>query len=290
MPALHAQQPFRFFASVVDRSGAPVSGMTADDFKVTESGIDCKVLNVEPIDWPVRVEIMVDNGIGMEQSLVPIRNGLKGLLQALPDGIEIALLTTAPQPRFVRRPTTDRQALLEGVDRIAPDRGAQRFVEALNEAAARLDQERGNYFPVVIILGSTNAEGSTVRERDLRRMFERFTDRAATVHVVMLSNSGANTLANSSLGTGTGGANQIFVGMEVSKATGGRYDNLSAATRIATLLPEIGAQVAKSHGLQSRQYRITVQRPNRASGPPAGLIVATRPGQTISLTVDGHLP
>ena len=281
---LHAQPPFRFFASVVDANGEPVSGLTPDDFTARENGVETKVLNVEPIDWPVKVTILVDNGLGTGRLLGVIRNGLKGLLTALPDGIEISLLTTSPQPRFVRRPTTDRKALLEGVDRIAPDEGAAMFVQALIEAADRFYREKGNYFPVVIAFGSTAADGSTARERDARRMLDQFTEDSATVHVVMLS-----ATTRSGRTAGGGGANQISVGMTVTKATGGRYDNIAAESRIATALPEIGEQVARSHALQSRQYRVTVQRPPGASGPFSGS-VATRAGLTMVFTRDGRIP
>ena len=281
---LHAQPPFRFFASVVDANGAPVSGLTADDFTVTENGVQSKVLNVEPIDWPVKVAILIDNGLGTGRLLGMIRNGLKGLLTALPEGIEISLVTTSPQPRFVRRSTTDRKALFEGVDRIAPDEGASMFVQALIEVADRFYREKGNYFPVVIAFGSTAADGSTARERDARRMLTQFTEDSATVHVLMLSST---TLSGRT--TAGGGANQISVGMTVAKATGGRYDHIAAESRIATGLPEIGEQVARSHARQSRQYRVTVQRPPSASGPFSGN-VATRAGLTMVLTPDGRIP
>jgi hypothetical protein len=174
----------------------------------------------------------------------------------------------------------DKASVIQGADRIVPDSGAARFIEALNEAAARIDKEKGNYFPVVVIIGSTTAEGSSVVERDVQRMLQRFVDRAATVHVIMLS-----TGARSGLG-----ANQQAVGDAVAKNTGGRYDNIAAVTRIATLLPEIGAQVAKSHVRQSRQFRITFQRPNGVSGAPGQIGAATRPGLTPMLTINGRLP
>jgi hypothetical protein len=283
-PQVHAQQQIQFFASVVDTSGTPVPGLTVDDFTVTENGAEGKVVKVEPIDWPIKVSILVDNGVGMEPALTRVRNGVRGLLEALPDGVEISLLTTAPQPRFIRRPTTDRRTLLEGVDLISPEDGAARFVEGLSEVAARLDKDRGNYFPVVIILGSTTAEGSSLSERDARRMLDRFAQRAATVHVVLLTTS-----ARSSRYTGAG-ANQISVGLAVAKTTGGRYESIAAATRIATLLPELGMQVARSHALQSRQYRITAQRPAGASGPLVDFGMSARPGMVLVLTQDGHLP
>ena len=278
--AIHAQNTVTFFASVVDDKGAPVTTLASEDFKVAENGVEGKVAKIEPIDWPIKVQLLIDNGTGMETALVQIRNGVKGFAEALPDGIEMSLITTAPQPRYIVRPTMDKQAVIQGADRIAPDSGAARFVEALNEAAARVDKEKGSYFPVVVILGSTTADGSSYQERDVQRMLQRFSDRAASVHVVMLSTSSRSASA----------ANQSAVGEAVAKTTGGRYDNIAASTRVATLLPEIGVQVAKSHARQSRQFRITFQRPGNASGPLGQVGVATRTGWTPTLTINGRLP
>ena len=281
--ALRAQQPFVFFASIIDGSGAPVASLAPDDVKVVENGVEGTIAKIEPIDWPINVQLLVDNGAGLGEALVQIRNGLKGLVMAMPDGIEMSLITTAPQPRNIVKPTSDHQAILQGIDRITPDSGAARFVEALNEAAARVDKEKGNYFPVVVILGSTTAEGSQVLERDVQRMLQRFSDRAATVHVIMVS---TGSRSESTLS----GANQTNIGIAVSKQTGGRYEAIAASTRLATLLPEIGTQVAKSHARQSHQFRITFQRPNGASGALGEIGMSSRPGTTPTLTINGRLP
>lgn len=278
-----AQQPFVFFASIADSTGAPVASLAPDDVKIVENGVEGKVVKVEPIDWPIRLQLLVDNGTGMGEALVQTRNGLKGLVMAIPEGIEMSLITTAPQPRNIVKPTTDRQAIVQGIDRITPDGGAARFVEALNEAAARVEKEKGNYFPVIVILGSTTAEGSQVLERDVQRMRQRFVDRAATVHVIMV-NSGSRSEGS------FGGANQTNIGIAVAKDTGGRYEAIAASTRIATLLPEIGEQVAKSHARQSHQFRITFQRPGSASGAIGEIGMASRPGTTPTLTINGRMP
>jgi hypothetical protein len=272
-----------FFASLVDAAGAPLSTLNPGDLTVAENGTEGKIVKVEPIDWPVKVQLLVDNGAGMEQALVQIRNGIKGFVEALPDGIEMSLVTTAPQPRVVVRPTMDKQAMIQGADRIAPDSAAARFVESLNEAAGRIDKDKANHFPVVVSLASTTAEGSSVMERDIQRMLQRFSDRAATVHVIMVS-TGAQSVGRVT------GAIQTVVGEAVTKTTGGRYENIAAVTRVSTLLPEIGAQIAKSHTLQSHQFRVTFQRPNGASGPLGQVGAATRPGLTPMLTVNGRLP
>jgi hypothetical protein len=135
----------------------------------------------------------------------------------------------------------------------------------------------------VITVGSTAPDGSTSNERRAQRMMEQFQKRAATVHVVMVSASGASRIT-------AGWVNQMSVGMSVSKMTGGRYDNITAGSRLATLLPEIGEQVAASHARQSRQYRITAERPASAAGPPTGFNISTKAGRTLLVTQDGRIP
>ena len=239
-------------------------------------------MKVEPIDWPVKVQMLIDNGTGMDSALVQIRNGVKGFVEALPDGDrDVAVHNRPAAPEH--RPADHGQAgMVQGADRIVPDSGAPRFIEALNEAAARVDKDKGNYFPVVVILGSTTAEGSSFIERDVQRMLQRFAERS-TVHVIMY------TTGAQSAGSG-GGANQTAVGDAVAKNTGGRYDNIAAANRLATLLPEIGAQIAQSHARQSHQFRLTFQRPNGASGALGQVGAQVRAGLTSSITINGRLP
>jgi hypothetical protein len=135
---IHAQgNTLVFFASVVDSSGAPVATLAPEDLEVVENGAEGMIVKVEPIDWRIEVQLLIDNGTAMDSAVVQIRNG--------------------------------------------------------------------------------------------------------------------------------------------------------SATRIATLLPEIGAQVARSHARQSRQFRITFQRPNGASGPLGEVGAAMRAGLTPSLTVTGRL-
>ncbi|MBI4265606.1 MAG: VWA domain-containing protein [Acidobacteria bacterium] len=281
---VQAQREFQFFVSMVDASGMPVATLAPSDLDVRESGVSGKVVRVEPIDWPVKVQILVDNGAGIgAENLTPLRNGVRGLLEALPDGVEVSLLSTAPQPRFLVRPTTDRQALLKGVDVLVPDNGAARFVEGLNEAAQRVEADEGNHFPVIVAVGSTAVEGGNVNQHDVERTLQRLGARAATVHVVMFSSTSRGTLNIS-------GAAQTDIGIAVAKMTGGRYENITAGTRLATLLPEIGDQVALSHARQSRQYRITFERPGPATGPVGEITLGARPGTTVLLSIDGHLP
>jgi hypothetical protein len=154
------------------------------------------------------------------------------------------------------------------------------------EAVGRIDKDRtkekGGYFPVIVIVGSLAAEGSQVMDRDFQQLLQRIQKNAVTVHVVMYSSPG--------LAASTSGQVQTEVGSAASKQSGGRYDAIAAASRVATLLPEIGQQIARSAARESHQYRVTFERPGGASGTPGQIQLAVPSGLEAALSIDGHLP
>jgi hypothetical protein len=273
-----AQRQIQLYATILDRSGAPAASVSADDVNVKENGVDAKVLKVEAIEFTNKVQILIDNGSGIGSgNLTTLRNGLRGLIEALPPGLETTLVTTAPQPRFLVRATTDRQAVLAGVDRLAPDSTAGRFVESLNEALQRFERDKGDFFGIIVTLGTTVGD-NRVLDRDLNELFERAQKKPTTVHVVMVQ--GGVGL------TASGGVVQQEVGMRIAQMTNGRYENINAATRIATLLPEIGAQVAKSAQGASRQFRITAERPAGKPNESSQLSMSAKNGMVVtSITI-----
>jgi len=279
---VRAQQQVQLYASVADVTGKPVATLEPADLKVLEGGVEAKVVKVEPVSWPVKVQLLVDNGIGLGgQNIQSLKDGIKGLIEALPENLEVTIVTTAPQPRFLVRPTMDKAMMIEGLSRLAPDGGAGRFVESMNEATQRIEKDKSDHFPV-IISSATSSGDANVLERDVKRIFERIQKRPTTVHVILL---------NSTTGSATGGANQTQVGLSVTQATRGRYESIAVPTRLATLLPEIGKQVAASHEKQSHQFKITVERPAGKSGELGQLSAGARSGLVLQgLSVDGRLP
>ena len=279
---VRAQQQVQLYASVADVTGKPVATLEPADLKVLEGGVEAKIVKVEPVSWPVKVQLLVDNGIGLGgQNIQSLKDGIKGLIEALPENLEVTIVTTAPQPRFLVRPTMDKAMMIEGLSRLAPDGGAGRFVESMNEATQRIEKDKTDHFPV-IISSATSSGDANVLERDVKRIFERIEKRPTTVHVVLL---------NSTTGSATGGANQTQVGLAVTQATRGRYESIAVPTRLATLLPELGKQVAASHEKQSHQFKITVERPAGKSGELGQLSAGGRSGLVLQgLSTDGRLP
>ena len=267
------------FVSIVDADGEPVTDLTAEEVTVQWDGEACETLNLEPIDWPVRVTVFVDNGEGGRQAVGQMREGLKGFVDAIPDEVEIAILTLARQPRWVTRHTMDRAELAKGIDLIVPDAGAaSTFMDALIEEAGRLhDDEERQYFPVIVMVASDGTDGSNGLQRRYDEALQRLVANSATVHTRMLSHGNQGGLA-------------AQVAANVGEMTRGSHDTLALGSGFITLLPELGQDIARKHHLVSNQYRVTYAPPDGASDQPSISIGTTRPGLNLIPTLDGNVP
>jgi hypothetical protein len=285
---VHAQpQQITFFVAAATVTGEPVTDLTAEDFAVAEDGRQATNVRIVPVKWPIKLTVLVDNGFETSRFLSLYRSGLKALFAALPAGVEASLLTLSPQPRWVVRPTSDAALLSGGTDRITPDESASRMIEGLVEAAARIDEESRKqvaYFPVIVVLSTTGPEGSTSLNRDIDRMASRLTMYPARVHVIML---GTGVTSPSQIV----GARQVQVAKIMADRTGGRYEAIAAASRIPALLAEYGAMIAEAHAFQSRQYRVTADRPAGLTGAVGQILAgSTRPGVRFTATAQGLKP
>lgn len=285
--ALTAQQQITFFVAARTTGGEFITDLRPDEIGLNEDGRAAKIVSVVPVAWPVKVTVLVDNGANTAPLLVHYRSGLKAFFGDLPPGIESSLITLAPQPRWLVRPTSDREALVKGVDRIVPDDGAPRFIDGLIEAANRIEQENRKemlYFPVIVMLSTTGLEGSGVPDRRVDRMANQLLKYAARLHVVMVSIGATSP-------TTILGATQVQVGKTLADGTGGRYEALAAGSRITSLLPEYARVIGENHVFQSHQYKVTAARPEGATGVP-GLLAAisTRPGVRFTATAQGLQP
>ncbi len=274
---LSAQKQQQIFVSLTGPDGKPVADLQASDITVTEDGADCKVVKIEPVSWPMKLQVLVDNGKPNTNPIGSLRDGLKALFELIPDGVETSMYAIAGAPRPIVKATMERQKLIDGIGLIAPDSGAGMFFDGLSEAVGRVDKEKTPSFPVILLIGS---DLGVVRalDRDFQKLQETILKKAVTVHVILMSGSG-----------GSGGAAQTEIGLAVTKMSGGRYENINSTTRLATLLPEFGKKIADSNARQSHQYRVTYERPANAKEQPRIGLGVKREG-TPSISIDGHLP
>ena len=81
---------------------------------------------------------------------------------------------------------------------------------------------------------------------------------------------------------------QAIIAIPAVKATRGRYEAIAISNHLNTLLPEMGREIAALHVKHVNQLRVTVERPNKLTGPLQTLhIELSRPGLTGSVSGDG---
>ncbi len=265
-----AQEVQSLFLWVVDGAGFPVLDMRPEEVEIIEDDDTRFTVALEQVRWPMKLHIIVDNSSHMVPALGQLRAGLRELVTMLPDGVEIEIVATSPQPRFVVRMTADRQEALEGIGRIVPDTGIYTaFVDALVEASDRIRDDDSPHFATVLVIAGNGTDPSVTGgyERKIGRLIEQTNAKPATYHVAVWMDPAQRAPG----GQGTvAGAVQTLVGTEITNMTGGFYETLAASSRLATLLPELGERIAVSHARQSTQYRVTYQRPPDAV-PPQGI-------------------
>jgi len=285
-----APQPFQFFISAVDASGAPVGDLRPEDIVMTENGVRQRVVAVERQPVPLKLTIAVDNSADSADALTHYRAALTGLVEALPPDLEVTLLTTTPQPRTVLRPTTDRPQILRAIAGFAPEPGRPRFSDALVEWSRRLEREARDrrippYAPVMIMLSTTAVEQSSYQAAEITKAANFLVSRRARLNVVMMSTRTGQATSPETIDASL----QAIIAIPVVKATNGRYQALAVSSRLATLLPEWGRDLAALHVRQVNQVRVTVER--STGGPLQNpRIELARPGLDGVVTIDGHLP
>jgi len=285
---LAQDEPFSFVISVIDENGRPVRDLARDEIVVTENGVEAEIAKVEPFAMPVALTIAVDNGPLSADALAHYRTGLTALVRALPADMEVTLITMSPQPLLVVRPTTDRMRLLRGVNGFATQEESPRFTDTLVEFSRRYETalketNRIASLPVLLMVSTTVTEAVSYSPEEITRALQFLERRKARVHVAML-----NVSRNASPRAAIDDARQTMIAIPATKVTKGRYETLANSSRLTTLLPEMGTEIAALHRRLVNQLFVTIRRQSGHRGPlQNGQIGLTRKGLTGSVSLDG---
>lgn len=279
------------FISAVDGSGAPVTDLKPEEIAFTENGAPGKVVSLDRHPLPIKLTIAVDNGRESQPALTALREGLTGLVTALPPDVEVTLITMS-QPQTVVRPTTDRAQITQGITRFGPDsRAVAKFSETLVEYADRVDKDfkdkKLSYTPLLIVVSTPTPELETVQPDTIQKALNTLRTRGARVSVIMMTTTPTNTESVANMTQGR----QALIAAPIVKASRGKFEALVAFSRLATLLPEWGKEIALSHVKQNTQFRAVIDRPGGATGALNNLgLRLTRPGAEGSVSPDGQFP
>ncbi|HEV8392733.1 MAG TPA: hypothetical protein VGQ37_00605 [Vicinamibacterales bacterium] len=285
---LAQDEPFSFIISVLDQSGRPVRDLERNEIVVSENGVEAEIEKVEPFTMPVALTIAVDNGPLSADALAHYRTGLTALVRALPADMEVTLITMSPQPMMVVKPTTDRIRLLRGVNGFAPQEESPRFTDTLVEFSRRYETalketNRIASLPILLMVSTTVTEAVSYSPEQITRALQFLERRKAKVHVVML-----NLRRGASPGAAIDDGRQTMIAIPATKVTNGRFETLANSSRLTTLLPEMGTEIAALHRRLVNQLFVTARRQSGRRGPlQNGQIGVTRKGLTGSVSLDG---
>ena len=273
------------FIAFTGADGTPVTDMTAEEIIIQWDEMLCEIREIEPINWPVRVTVFVDNATESQTVLPDMREGLTGFLEVLPPDIEVAIATLSGRPQYRTEHTADRGALADAIGKIASEGSAATFFDALYEEAEKLDDDDDReYLAAIVMVAVAGSEGSgQARGRNLERTMDRLYDNGAVVHTLLLPSPLGGVGASQ-------GRPQTRWGTDIAAATRGRFEDLGVATQYRTLLPEIAADLARKHGLVRHQYRVTYRPPRGASDQPRVQVGTTRTGILTFPTDNGNIP
>jgi len=184
----------------------------------------------------------------------------------------------------------DRAQVLRGINGFAPEQASPRFTDALVEFSERLqrevkDKKIAPYVPVMIMLSTTAGQQTSYQPPEVTKAVNFLVGRRARLNMVVMSTRTGQATSAGSINASV----QSTIGIPVVKATNGRYESLAVSSRLATLLPEWGKDLAALHQRQSRQVRVTVERA-KAGDLENPRIELARTGLSGQVTIDGFLP
>jgi VWFA-related protein len=251
------------YVSVLDSSGAPVTGLSAGDFTVREDGVSREVLRARPATEPLDIVLLVDDSQASTQSIPYIRDGLKRFVDRMNGKAAIGIVTIGERPTSVAERTTDPALLKKGVDRIfaRPGSGAY-FLEGLSEVS-RGFLKRDTTRPVVIAITIESIEFSNLQyERVLDDLYKS----GAALHVLAVGSPAA--ISSDEI------RNKNLVIAQGTEATGGRRDQLLSELAIPETLNKLADELLN-------QYVITYGRPDALVPPEKVQVSVKKPGVTV---------
>ena len=235
------------FVSVTDAKGAPIEGLAASDFTVTESGQARVVSHAGPAKDPMRIALMLDTSDAAAPALTHLRNGTLAFLDAIPPEDEVILITTGRQMRVRVPPTTDRKKLKDTAAGLFTDGAGTVLMDGLLEIDERFFKKADDRWPVYVIFTSDGTENSTgSREKEFTKWSPLLGPRGITVHSLVYK-------------TPKGSGMPEIIAENVTNNSGGRYDVMNTTTALPDKMKALGEKLALDHRKMSNWYQVDIQ-------------------------------
>ena len=281
-PPVHAQT--QLYVQVFDqRTGRIVTDLRETEVVVRKDGVAYPVLDVRAANLPIKLTVVVDNGVAASRAFGRMQDGLRGFFGRLRANQSMSLLTLSPRPRWVLRGAYDRDEIRDGVERMAVESDSPApLLDGVVEATEWLAAESQLHRPVVVIVSADGADVSADLVTRFDPLMERVRRNGITVHSLVMSTPRPASFEHRM-------SVPEALGRDLSAATGGSYSSIILGSSLDQPLADIAERIRSRSRELATQYLIRFERPE--GDDPGGIQVSIlRLGARSTVTVDGRLP
>ena len=258
------------FVSVLDKSGAPVTDLSADDFVIKEGGRDREIVGAGMTTMPLRVAIVVDdNGTGI------FRYALAKFVERLQGRAEFALSTVQGQHLKLLDYTTNLERVSVAINQLnarpATNDGGQ-LLEGIFETAKDF-QKRRTPRPIIVVLTVGGEEHSTLPAQHVLDELEKS---GAALNVVAINSSALRAMVTVSKPSALleSNLNLSEVLGDGPKQSGGKREEIVASAGVVVGLQELAEALRN-------QYAVSFSRPDRPKDTDKLSVSVKRSGLTV---------
>jgi VWFA-related protein len=266
-PAPQAQALQRaMYVSALDAAGTPVAGLGPSDFIVREDKLTREILRVEPATTPMQVALMVDTSSAGRNNVRDIRAAVTDFITGMTGSDvkhQVALIGVGERPTVLVDFTGDQAKLLKGVGLIFPRAQSGAYLLDAVIEASRGFKKREAQRPVIVAIATSGPEFSN-RYHD--QVLAALNDAGASFHIVMIGGPPTDL-------TTSEGRERAITFSTATDATGGRYDNVLAASALPDRLKQVANEL-------THQYLVTYARPQSLI-PPEHVTITARRGDLV---------
>ena len=251
------------YAGVVDRTGTPVMGLTADDFVVRENGVAREILRASPATDSLRIAVLIDSSQEMRNDLIDLRQSLRGFVNEIDRRHEVSLVGFGGPPTVLVEYTRDLKRLEAGVTRLLAKPGTGSYLLSAIIETSRAMRKRRDLRRVMVII---TTQGPEFSEISYQTVLEHVKEGGAPMHSYVLRREGMSPTDPA--------AQEVELTLAVgTQMTGGRREELLSSMTMTARLQSLATEL-------NHQYQVVYARPKTLI-PPKTIEVGVRKADVV---------